>query len=313
MQQYQATPPDVSERNLTNSGLLALDPLDPFTYGTPSALADYRPTKTDGYECQHDQPQHHFLLPAAGFIPIDYSSHLIEDNIFPIGIPCPHQVMENKADSRNISERFINFVKITIYPDNRKHSYNRRTVMSFNTRKRVTLHDKTFELFIPYTEIEAAIERVADKINADYRTCDCPLFLGVLNGSFMFMADLMKRIDFNCELSFVKLASYEGTSTTGKISELIGLNKDIEGRDVIIVEDIVDTGESIEHMCNTLQQRHPKSIRVATMLFKPGSYKKGLPIHYGAMEIPNDFIVGYGLDYNQLGRNLRDIYKIVDE
>lgn len=178
--------------------------------------------------------------------------------------------------------------------------------------KQVTLKDKTFELSIPYERIEKEIDALAARINEDYKDLDTPLFLGVLNGSFMFMAELMQRIEFPCELSFVKLASYVGTSSTGKVSELIGLKDNLEGRHIIVVEDIVDTGESIEHLMRSLVGHRPASVEVATLLFKPDSYKKELPIRYRAMEIPNDFIVGFGLDYDQLGRNLKDIYKIVE-
>ena len=128
----------------------------------------------------------------------------------------------------------------------------------------------------------------------------------------MFMSDLIKKIEFQNELSFVKLASYDGTCSTGCVKSLIGLNNSIEGRHVIIVEDIVDTGESIEHMIKELESRNPASIEVCTLFFKPGSYRKQLPIKYRAMEIGNEFIVGYGLDYDQLGRSLKDIYVVTE-
>lgn len=178
---------------------------------------------------------------------------------------------------------------------------------------RVKLLDKTFEVMIPAEKIDEAVERVARRLNEDYRDKETPLFLGVLNGSFMFMSDLIKKIDFTCELSFVKLASYSGTSTTGKVQELIGLKNNIEGRHVIVVEDIVDTGESMEHLMRSLEGHRPASVEVCTLFFKPGSYSKQIPINYRAMEIGNEFIVGYGLDYDQLGRNLKDIYVVVDE
>ena len=134
----------------------------------------------------------------------------------------------------------------------------------------------------------------------------------MLNGSFMFMSDLIKKIEFQNELSFVKLASYEGTSSTGQVKSLLGLNGSIEGRHVIVVEDIVDTGESIEHMLRDLEARRPASVAVCTLFFKPNSYRKQIPIEYKALEIGNEFIVGYGLDYDQLGRNLKDIYVVTD-
>lgn len=179
--------------------------------------------------------------------------------------------------------------------------------------KRIKLLDKTFEVMIPAEEIDRAVERVAKRLNEDYRDRETPLFLGVLNGAFMFMSDLIKKIDFTCELSFVKLASYSGTSTTGKVQELIGLKNNIEGRHVIIVEDIVDTGESMAHLMRSLEGHKPASVEVCTLFYKPASYSKPFPINYRAMEIGNEFIVGYGLDYDQLGRNLKDIYVVTDE
>ncbi|MCC8019357.1 MAG: hypoxanthine phosphoribosyltransferase [Rikenellaceae bacterium] len=176
--------------------------------------------------------------------------------------------------------------------------------------KQITLKDKTFGLSIPYEQIQQAIRDLAARINEDYRGKETPLFLGVLNGSFMFMADLMKEVDFDCEMSFVKLVSYRGTKSTGKVSELIGLQDNIMGRHIIVVEDIVDTGESIDHLMRSLVGHEPASVEVATLLFKPEAYKKEVPIKYYALSIPNDFIVGFGLDYDQLGRNLKDIYKI---
>ncbi|HIV33144.1 MULTISPECIES: hypoxanthine phosphoribosyltransferase [unclassified Alistipes] len=178
--------------------------------------------------------------------------------------------------------------------------------------KVIKLHDRKFRVMIPAAKIDEAVTAVAQRINADYADKDTPLFVGVLNGSFMFMSDLIKKIEFNSELSFVKLASYEGTQTTGDVKCLIGLNQSLEGRHVIIVEDIVDTGESIERMVRDLEKLHPASIAVCTLFFKPGSYRKQIPIDYRAMEIGNEFIVGYGLDYNQLGRNLKDIYVVTE-
>lgn len=178
--------------------------------------------------------------------------------------------------------------------------------------KVIKLHDKNFRVMIPAAKIDEAVTAVAQRINADYADKDTPLFVGVLNGSFMFMSDLIKKIEFNSELSFVKLTSYEGTQTTGDVKCLIGLNQSLEGRHVIIVEDIVDTGESIERMVRDLEKLHPASIAVCTLFFKPGSYRKQIPIEYRAMEIGNEFIVGYGLDYNQLGRNLKDIYVVTE-
>lgn len=178
--------------------------------------------------------------------------------------------------------------------------------------KTIKLLDKSFKVMIPAEEIDKAVSEVAERINNDYRECETPLFVGVLNGSFMFMSDLMKKIELNCELSFVKIASYEGTKSSGEVSSIIGLTQSIEGRHVVIVEDIVDTGGSIEHMVGELLAQNPASIEVCTLFFKPKSYSRTLPIKYRAMDIGNEFIVGYGLDYDQLGRNLKDIYVVTE-
>ena len=177
----------------------------------------------------------------------------------------------------------------------------------------IKLHDKKFRIMIPAAKIDEAVAAVACRINEDYRDKPTPLFVGVLNGSFMFMSDLIKKIEFNNELSFVKLASYEGTCSTGCVKNLIGLNNSIEGRHVIIVEDIVDTGASIEHTVNLLKAKAPASIAVATLLFKPEVYRKEIGIDYCALKVSNRFLVGFGLDYDQLGRNLKDIYEATDE
>ena len=177
---------------------------------------------------------------------------------------------------------------------------------------RVTILDKTFETSIPEAEILERVKRVAEQINKDMAGKN-PLFLAVLNGSFIFAADLMRFINIPSEISFVKLASYEGTTSTGEIKEVIGLNEDISGRDVIIVEDIVDTGSTMKRMLETLGTRNPRSLHICTLRLKPGKLAVPLNVEYVAMEIPNDFIVGYGLDYDQQGRSLRDIYTLVQE
>lgn len=175
----------------------------------------------------------------------------------------------------------------------------------------IQIKDKRFKTFIPEEKILAEVARVAADINRDLADSH-PLFLSVLNGSFMFTADLMKFLTMPCELSFVKLASYEGTSSTGKVKELVGLNEDITGRTVVIVEDIVDTGFTMQRMLEMLKAHNPKEIRIATLLVKPDKLKVDLDIDYVAMNIPNDFIVGYGLDYDGLGRNYRDIYTVME-
>ena len=231
----------------------------------------------------------------------------------------------------------------------------------------VKIKDKTFKTSIPEAEILKKVQVVADRINKDYEGRK-PVFLAVLNGSFIFAADLMRMITVPSEISFVKYASYEGTSSTGSMKTLMGLNQDLtgrhvvivedivdsgftmahmiedlkkmnpasieicsllvkpgnlkvdldinqnlEGRDVIIVEDIVDSGFTMAHMIEDLKKKNPASIEICSLLVKPGNLKVDLDINYAVMEIPNDFIVGYGLDYDQEGRNLRDIYTIVEE
>lgn len=175
----------------------------------------------------------------------------------------------------------------------------------------IQIKDKRFKTFIPEAEILQEVSRVANEIMNDLKD-EKPLFVSVLNGSFMFTADLMKYLDMPCEVSFVKLASYEGTSSTGKVKELVGLNDDITGRTVVIVEDIVDTGLTMQRLVETLKARNPKEVRIATLLVKPDKLQVPLDIHYVAMNIPNDFIVGYGLDYDGLGRNYQDIYTVIE-
>lgn len=173
----------------------------------------------------------------------------------------------------------------------------------------VTIKDKTFETYIPEAEILKKVKAVAERINRDLAGKN-PLFLAVLNGSFIFAADLMREITIPCEISFVKLASYQGTTSTGKVHEVIGINEDLTGRTVVIVEDIVDTGLTMKQMIESLGTRNPAAVHICTLLVKPGKLQVPLNIEYAAMEIPNDFILGYGLDYDQQGRTLRDIYKI---
>jgi hypoxanthine phosphoribosyltransferase len=175
----------------------------------------------------------------------------------------------------------------------------------------ITVKDLSFKPFISEEELQVAIKKVAQNINKDYKG-KTPIFLGVLNGSFMFMGDLMKSINLDCFTSFVKMASYEGTESTGKINELIGLNEDIEGKDIILVEDIVDTGNTLVKLYEILGEKKPKSIKIATLLYKPEAYKKSHKIDYVGKEIPNAFVLGYGLDYDGLGRNLSSIYVLKD-
>lgn len=154
------------------------------------------------------------------------------------------------------------------------------------------------------------MKQVATKINTELKNEDL-VFLAVLNGSFMFASDLMKEVSLPSKISFIKLASYHGTSSTGNVSELIGLTEELKDKTVVIIEDIVDTGNTMEKLFATLHQKNVKQIKVATLLFKPEAYKKSFPINYPGITIGNDFVVGYGLDYDGYGRNLKEIYVIV--
>ena len=176
----------------------------------------------------------------------------------------------------------------------------------------IKIKDKTFKTSIPEAQILERVKAVADRINTDMADKN-PLLLAMLNGSFVFAADLMRMINIPCEISFVKMASYEGTSSTGKVKQLLGLNEDLKGRTVIIVEDIVESGLTMKSLLDTLHEQKPAEIHICTLLLKPECLKVPLDIKYVAIEIPNDFILGYGLDYDQQGRNLRDIYTVVEE
>lgn len=177
-------------------------------------------------------------------------------------------------------------------------------------QKTIKVKDKTFGISIPREELKREIKRVAEEISRDFAGKQ-PVFLSVLNGSFIFAADLLREIEPPCEISFVKLASYEGTNTTGNVREIIGMNIDITDRPVIIVEDIVDTGLTMAHMLDTLKGHNPQSIDICTLLLKPSKLQVKLDIKYCCKEIPDDFVVGYGLDYDGFGRNTKDIYTLL--
>jgi hypoxanthine phosphoribosyltransferase len=171
--------------------------------------------------------------------------------------------------------------------------------------------DLNFVPFLSSGQIQDRIRQIAAEINTDFED-DTPIFVPILNGAFMFAADLMKEITSPCEVSFVKLASYHGTRSTGEIEEILGLQSDIRGRQVILVEDIVDTGLTMDRLLKTFREFQPAGISVATLFVKPEALQVSLPLRYKGFEIPNKFIVGYGLDYNGLGRNSRDIYQKAD-
>ena len=175
----------------------------------------------------------------------------------------------------------------------------------------VQIKDKRFKTFISEDEIQQRVKAVADRINHDMEGKK-PLLLAVLNGSFVFAADLMRSVSIPCEISFVRMSSYSGTQSTGKVKELLGLKEDIEGRTVVVVEDIIDSGLTMKELLETLKAKHPAELHVASLLVKPNNLKVDLDISYRCFDIPNDFIVGYGLDYDGEGRNLRDIYVVQD-
>lgn len=178
--------------------------------------------------------------------------------------------------------------------------------------QKLKIHDKVFKPYLKEEAIMEIVNRLSTKLSKDYAD-KSPLFLVVLNGSFIFAADLLRKMTIECELSFVKLSSYSGTSSSGSIKQLIGLNEELVDRHLIIVEDIVDTGTTLEYLLQELQKRKAASVKVISLLFKPEAFKKSFTIDYAGLEIPNDFIVGYGLDYNGLGRNLKDIYVISED
>ncbi|MCT4580011.1 MAG: hypoxanthine phosphoribosyltransferase [Flavobacteriales bacterium] len=175
----------------------------------------------------------------------------------------------------------------------------------------VTLHDKSFRPFLTEKEIQDAIKQLAKQLQKDYQDTN-PIFIGILNGSFLFTADLVREFDGNCEVTFLRMASYEGTESTGDVQTVLGIKEDITNRNVIIIEDIVDTGNTVEKLYEVLSKEQPSSLKVATLLFKPNAYQKNIPIDYVAITVGNEFLVGYGLDYDGLGRNLKDIYIIND-
>lgn len=172
--------------------------------------------------------------------------------------------------------------------------------------------DKKFKKSIPSEQIQEAIKNLADRLNNDLKDKDV-IFIGILNGAFMFSSDLFKNINFDCQITFLKVASYQGTSSSGNVKRLIGINENIENKTVVILEDIIDSGITMQSIIKQLKGYEPAEIKIATLLFKPEAFKEDFAIDYIALEIPNDFIVGYGLDYNGFGRNYADIYTLYVE
>jgi hypoxanthine phosphoribosyltransferase len=174
----------------------------------------------------------------------------------------------------------------------------------------IQVHDKRFREFIPERAILAKVDEIACRINHDFKGREI-VFIGVLNGSFMFASDLFRRVEGKARITFVKLASYSGTSSSGTIKQLIGWNEDLEGKTVIVVEDIVDSGVTLEHTVSSLRSMNVAEVRIAALLVKPDMYRKPIPLDYVGFEIPNNFVIGYGLDYEGLGRNLPSVYSLV--
>ena len=177
---------------------------------------------------------------------------------------------------------------------------------------KVKILDKEFKLFISEKQIQEAVEGMARRMNKELKGQKIFL-IGILNGCFMFAADLVKHLDLDCRITFLKLASYQGTSSTGKVKRLIGLNEDIKGQVVVVLEDIVDTGITLDFIQKQLRGYEPAEIKLATLLYKPNACRQDVSLDYVGIEIPDDFVVGYGLDYNGHGRNLRQIYTVIED
>ena len=175
----------------------------------------------------------------------------------------------------------------------------------------IKIKDKSFRVSIPEAEIKTRVKALAEQMSKDLEGKN-PIFLAVLNGAFIFAADLMREMTIPCEISFVKLASYQGTTSTGKVKEVFGINENLSGRTVVIVEDIVESGQTMKQMIESLGTRNPASVQICTLFFKPEKLKEEVTLDYVAFRIPDDFILGYGLDYDGLGRELKDVYTIVE-
>lgn len=175
----------------------------------------------------------------------------------------------------------------------------------------IKVHDKTFDIYLPEAQLQEKIKGIADQINKDYEGKK-PLFIAILNGSFMFAADLFKYLTIDAEICFIKLVSYKGMKSSGNVITAIGLDEDLFGREIIIVEDIVDTGKTLTEFLPQLMHQQPASLKVAALLHKPDALKHPLEIDYLGFAIPNKFVVGYGLDYDGFGRNLKEIYQLVE-
>ena len=178
--------------------------------------------------------------------------------------------------------------------------------------KSIQLHDKDFVPFISKEQIDDCVQQLTKQLAKDIEPDEVPIFIGILNGSFMFAADFLRKYPHDCHITFVKMASYEGVNSTGKIKHLVGINEDLEGKTVVILEDIIDTGNTLSEIYDIFKDKNVKQLKIATLFFKPEVFKKDLHIDYIGKSIEDKFIVGYGLDYDGLGRNLPDIYSVID-
>jgi hypoxanthine phosphoribosyltransferase len=179
-----------------------------------------------------------------------------------------------------------------------------------NNNQTIKIYDKEFKPYYSADILDSAVTKIASNLNYDF-AAKSPVFLSVLNGAFMFTSDLLKKLNIDCELSFIKMSSYQGTKSTGEVKTILGLTHNLFNRHVILLEDIVDTGNTIEELIHLIDKLNPASVKVAAMFYKPQAFKKSFKIDYVGIEISNEFIVGYGLDYNEKGRNLAEVYKIV--
>jgi len=179
------------------------------------------------------------------------------------------------------------------------------------TTEQIQVHDLTFKMYLPAADIQQKVKELSVQLTNDYKDKK-PLFVAILNGSFIFAADITRACDFDSDITFVKFSSYEGTGSTGHVKSLIGLNESIEGRDLIIIEDIVDTGKTLSHFLKHLEELKPASVTLVTLLLKPEVFKHQFPIQYCGFEIPNKFVIGYGLDYNGRGRTFEGIYQLCE-
>ncbi len=177
----------------------------------------------------------------------------------------------------------------------------------------VKVYDKEFKLSIPYSQIVEAIKNIASKLNKDYSGKDYPVFISVLNGSFIFAADLLKELNFQHSISFIKVASYAGSNSTGKIKQLFGIDEDLKNKNIIILDDIIDTGNTIDYICREIEKQKPQSIKVVSLFLKEEIYRGKIKIDYIGLKIPDKFIIGYGMDYNGLGRHYKNIYELTDK